>query len=59
MRRNGNAPGVGKHRDLAQIRQAAAHRVGLQDRQTGIEKERPQTVAREMGLAADSSSFGG
>jgi hypothetical protein len=59
MRRNGNAPGVGKHRDLAQIRHATSHWVGLQDRQTGIEEERSQIVACEMGLAADSSSFGG
>src|SRR5215213_8881456 len=39
MRRDGDAPGVGERRDLAQVRHAAAHRVGLQDRQAGIDEE--------------------
>lgn len=39
MRRDRHAPGVGDGRDLAQFGQAAAHRIGLQDRQARILEE--------------------
>src|SRR5437588_11869430 len=55
MRRDREPPGVRERRDLAQIRHAAAHRIGLQDRQAWIDEEWPQVVAREMRLAADDA----
>ena len=57
MRRDRHAPGVGDGGDLAQFGEAAAHRIGLQDRQPRIFEERLEVEAGEMRLAADDAQI--
>jgi len=53
MRRELDAPRLGGGGDLAQLGEAAAHRVGLQDRyRVRRLEERPQVLPGEVALAA-------
>ena len=53
MRRDRHAPGVGDGGDLTQVGEAAAHRIGLQNRQQRVLEERLEVEPGEMRLAAD------
>ena len=53
VRGDGHAPGAGKRRDLAELRQSAPDDVRLEDRDPRMLEEGAQIVTGEVALAAD------